>query len=159
MWLKATHIMDPTERSVNLSKTKNTTEGDKINAIMPTICHPVDLILIHVPKICGMKLCKYFSIPIIPKTHDISQLESVTCFYGSSKLISILQLIEINILHLADFAPRLCHDGCGREVGVEHIRKSIINPQWLICSIGINLSGITSSLPTGANLAYTIGVT
>ena len=123
--------MDPTERSVNLSKTKNTTEGDKINAIMPTICHPVNLIFISVPKICGMKLCKDFPILIIPKTHDISQLESIIGVYGSSKLISILQLIEINILHLADFAPRLCHDGCGIEVGVEHIPKSIINSQIL----------------------------
>jgi hypothetical protein len=56
MWLKMTHIMNPTLSLVDVPKTKNATEGDKVNAIMPTISHPMNLISIPVLEICGMKL-------------------------------------------------------------------------------------------------------
>jgi hypothetical protein len=49
MWLKMTHIMNPTLSLVDVPKTKNATEGDKVNAIMPTISHPMNLISIPVP--------------------------------------------------------------------------------------------------------------
>jgi hypothetical protein len=41
---------------MDVPKTKNATEGDKVNAIMPTISHPINLISIPVPEICGMEL-------------------------------------------------------------------------------------------------------
>jgi hypothetical protein len=56
MWLKTTHIMNPTVSPVDVPKTKNATEGDKVNAIMPTISHPMNLISIPVLEICGMEL-------------------------------------------------------------------------------------------------------
>jgi hypothetical protein len=49
MWLKTAHIMNPTVSHVDVPKTKNATEGDKVNAIMPTISHPMNLISIPVP--------------------------------------------------------------------------------------------------------------
>jgi hypothetical protein len=56
MWLKMAHIMNPTENPVDVPKTKNATEGDKVNVIMPTISHPMNLISIPIPEICGMEL-------------------------------------------------------------------------------------------------------
>jgi hypothetical protein len=56
MWLKIVHIMNPTESPVDVPKAKNATEGDKVNAIMPIISHPVNLISVHVLEICGMEL-------------------------------------------------------------------------------------------------------
>jgi hypothetical protein len=56
MWLKMTHIMNPTVSPMDVPKTKNATEGDKVNAIMSTISHPMNLISISVLEICGMEL-------------------------------------------------------------------------------------------------------
>jgi hypothetical protein len=56
MWLKTAHIMNLTVSPVDVPKTKNTTEGDKVNAIIPTISHPMNLISILVLEICGMEL-------------------------------------------------------------------------------------------------------
>jgi hypothetical protein len=56
MWLKTTHIMNPTKSPVDVPKTKNATEGDKVTAIMPTISHPMNLISILVLEICGIEL-------------------------------------------------------------------------------------------------------
>jgi hypothetical protein len=56
MWLKMAHIMNPTESPMDVSKTKNAIEGDKVNAIMPTISHPMNLISIRILEICGMEL-------------------------------------------------------------------------------------------------------
>jgi hypothetical protein len=41
---------------MDVPKTKNATEGDKVNAIMSTINHPMNLINIPVLEICGMEL-------------------------------------------------------------------------------------------------------
>jgi hypothetical protein len=56
MWLKMVHIMNPTVSPMDVPKTKNATEGDKVNAIMPTISHPMNLISIPILEICGMEL-------------------------------------------------------------------------------------------------------
>jgi hypothetical protein len=56
MWLKMAHIMNPTVSPMDVPKTKNATEGDKVNAIMSTISHPMNLISIPILEICGMEL-------------------------------------------------------------------------------------------------------
>jgi hypothetical protein len=87
MWLKTVHIMNLTKSPVDVHKTKNATEGDKVNAIMSTISHPMNLISIPVLEICDMELGQDLSIPIIPETHDICQLKAITGLDCSSKLI------------------------------------------------------------------------
>jgi hypothetical protein len=56
MWLKTAHIMNLTVSPVDVPKIKNATEGDKVNAIIPTISHPMNLISIPVLEICDMEL-------------------------------------------------------------------------------------------------------
>ena len=99
-------IMNPLISPVDLSKTKNTTEGDKINAIMSPISHPMNLIHFPVPIVSGMELCKNLLVPIMPETHDICHLKAVTGLDGCSKLMIIpaLQVTKINVLYLANLA-------------------------------------------------------
>ena len=98
--------MNPLISPVDVSKTKNTTEDDKINAIMSPISHPMKLIHFPVLIVSGMELCKNLPVLIIPETHDICHLKAVTGLDGYIKpiIISTLQVTKINILHLADLA-------------------------------------------------------
>jgi hypothetical protein len=48
--------MNLTKSPVDVPKAKNATEGDKVNAIMPTISHPMNLISVPILEICGMEL-------------------------------------------------------------------------------------------------------
>ena len=53
------------------SKAKNPAESDKVNSVVPTISHPVNLIRGLVIEVCVMKLCKDLLIPVILETHDV----------------------------------------------------------------------------------------
>ena len=44
---------------------------DKLDSIVPTISHPVNLIRGLAIEVCGMKLCKDLLISVILETHDI----------------------------------------------------------------------------------------
>jgi hypothetical protein len=48
--------MNLTVSPMDVPKTKNAIEGDKVNVIMPTISHPINLINISVLEICVMEL-------------------------------------------------------------------------------------------------------
>ena len=63
--------MNVSVTSVLLPKAKNPAESDKIDSIVPTINHLVNLIRGLVIEVCGMKLCKDLLIPIILETHDV----------------------------------------------------------------------------------------
>jgi hypothetical protein len=56
MWLKTVRIMNLTESPMDVPKAKNAIEGDKVNAIMPTISHPMNLLSVPILEICGMEL-------------------------------------------------------------------------------------------------------
>ena len=135
---------------VNVSETKNATEGDKINAIMSPISHPMKLIHFPIPIVSGMELCKNLPVPIMPETHDICHLKAVTGLDGCSKpmIIPALQVTKINVLHLADLALWLRQDGYGIKIRLESIPKSIINATRSIRGVGINLFSFTCLLPT-----------
>ena len=57
--------------SVLLPEAKNLAEYDKIDSVVPTISHLVNLIRGLVIEVCGMKLCKDLLIPVILETHDV----------------------------------------------------------------------------------------
>jgi len=142
--------MYPLISPVNVSKTKNTTEDDKINAIMSPISHLMKLIHFPVLIVSSMALSKNLPVPIIPKTHDICHLKAVTGLDGCSKpmIIPSLQVTKINVLHLADLALWLRQDGCGIKIRLESILKSIINATGPVRGVRINLSSFTCLLPT-----------
>jgi hypothetical protein len=98
--------MYPLISPVDVSKTKNTIEGDKINAIMSPISHPMKLIHFPVPIVSSMELGKNLLVPIIPETHDVCHLKAVTGLDCCSKLMIIpaLQVTKVNVLHLANLA-------------------------------------------------------
>ena len=57
--------------SVLLPKAKNPAKSDKVDSVVPTISHLVNLIRGQVIEVCGMKLCKDLLIPVILETHDV----------------------------------------------------------------------------------------
>jgi hypothetical protein len=122
-------LVNPGVSPVLLPKTKNLAESDKANAVVSAISHPVDLILIPVPKVCGMKLSKDIHIPIIPETHDVSQVISLTSVNGSIelRLIFVSHSCPVNIVHLANLSLLTIEDDKSIEVGMEPIPKSIVN--------------------------------
>ena len=63
--------MNVSVTSVLLPKAKNPVESDKVDSVVPTISHLVNLIRGLVIEVCGMKLCKDFLIPVILETHDV----------------------------------------------------------------------------------------
>ena len=101
-----TLIMYPFISPVDVTKTKNTTKGDKINTIMSPISHPMKLIHFPVLIVSSMELSKNLHVPIIPKTHDVCHLKAITGLdcYSKLMIISALQVTKINVLHLADLA-------------------------------------------------------
>ena len=64
-------IMNVSVTSVLLLKAKNPAESDKVDLVVPTISHLVNLIRALVIEVCGMKLCKDLLIPVILETHDV----------------------------------------------------------------------------------------
>ena len=64
-------IMNVSVTSVILPKAKNLAKSDKVNLVVPTISHPVNLIRGLVIEVCGMKLCKDLLVPVILETHDV----------------------------------------------------------------------------------------
>ena len=71
MDLSSRLIMNVNVTSVLLPKAKNPAESDKVNSVVPTISHPVNLIRGLVIEVCGMKLCKDLLILVILETHDV----------------------------------------------------------------------------------------
>jgi len=71
MDLSSRLIMNVSVTFVLLPKAKNPAESDKVNLVVPTTSHPVNLIKGLVIEVCGMKLCKDFLIPVIMETHDV----------------------------------------------------------------------------------------
>ena len=63
--------MNVSVTSVFLPKAKNPAESDKVDSVVPTISHPVNLIRGLVIEVCGMKLCKDLLIPVILEIHDV----------------------------------------------------------------------------------------
>ena len=63
--------MNVSVTSVLLPKAKNLVESDKVNSVVPTISHLVNLIRGLVIEVSSMKLCKDFLIPVILETHDV----------------------------------------------------------------------------------------
>ena len=65
-------IMNVIVTSVLLSKAKNLAKSDKVNSVVLTISHPVNLIRGLVIEVCGMKLCNDLLIPVILETCNTS---------------------------------------------------------------------------------------
>ena len=63
--------MNVSVTSVLLLKAKNLAESDKVDSVVPTFNHLVNLIRGLVIEVCGMKLCKDLLIPVILETHDV----------------------------------------------------------------------------------------
>ena len=63
--------MNVSVTSVLLSKAKNPAKSEKVDLVVPTISHLVNLIRGLVIEVCGMKLCKDLLIPVILETHDV----------------------------------------------------------------------------------------
>ena len=63
--------MNVSVTSVLLLKAKNLAESDKVDSVVPTISHLVNLIIGRVIEVCGMKLCKNLLILVILETHDV----------------------------------------------------------------------------------------
>ena len=63
--------MNVTITSMLVPKAKNLTKSDKVDSVVPTISHPVNLVRGLVIEVCGMKLCKDLLIPVILETHDV----------------------------------------------------------------------------------------
>ena len=64
-------IMNVSVTFVLLRKAKNPAKSDKVDSVVPTISHLVNLIRGLVIEVCGMKLCKDLLIPVILETHDV----------------------------------------------------------------------------------------
>ena len=63
--------MNVSVTSVLLPKAKNLAESDKVDSVVPTISHLVNLITGLVIEVYGMKLCKDLLILVILETHDV----------------------------------------------------------------------------------------
>ena len=71
MDLSSRLIMNVSVTSVLLLKAKNSAKSDKVDSVVPTISHSVNLIRGWVIEVCGMKLCKDLLILVILETHDV----------------------------------------------------------------------------------------
>ena len=63
--------MNVSVTSVLLPKDKNPAKSDKVDSVVPTISHPVNLIRGLVIELCDMKLCKDLLFLVILETHDV----------------------------------------------------------------------------------------
>jgi hypothetical protein len=68
-----------------------------------------------------MKLSKDLHIPIIPETHDVSQVISLTSVNGSIELglIFASHSFPVNIVHLTNLSLPTIEDDRSIEVGME----------------------------------------
>ena len=75
--LNSSLIMNGSEASLLLSKTKDPAESYKINSIMPSLSHPMNLISVDAIEESGMELGQHFLILIISKAHNISEAKQL----------------------------------------------------------------------------------
>jgi hypothetical protein len=82
--------------------------------------------------------------------HDGCKLKSVTDPDSSVefRLFLLLQVIKVNILHLANIALPSSEYGCGIEVGMKNISKHVVNSHHLPSGIGIHFPGLLGAFPT-----------
>ena len=71
MDLSSRLIMNVSVTFVLLPKAKDLAESDKVDSVVLTISHPMNLIRGLVIEVCGMKLCKNLLILVILETHDV----------------------------------------------------------------------------------------
>jgi hypothetical protein len=64
------------------------------------------------------------------------------------RLFLLLQVIKVNILHLANLALPSSEYGYGIEVGMKNIPKPVVNSHHLPSGIGVHFLGLLGAFPT-----------
>jgi hypothetical protein len=82
--------------------------------------------------------------------HDGCKLKSVTDPDNNVefRLFLLLQVIKVNILHLANLDLPSSEYGCGIKVGMKNIPKHVVNSHHLPSGIGIHFPGLLGAFPT-----------